>query len=74
MRVTDKRRKPNAIVFKDLKYGDVFQDEAEDICMKIDNNCSLANAIVLSSGFAFKCDLDMPVLLLNAEVIIISDR
>lgn len=70
MKVTDKRQNPITIDFGNLEYGDVFQDEDGDICIKIDYECSLANAVVLSTGIAFNCELDAPVTPLNAEVII----
>ena len=70
MRVTDKRQIPNTIEFADLEYGDVFQDEDNDICIKMDNDYSAANAVVLSTGQAFCCHLDAPVTPLNSEVII----
>ena len=71
MRITDKRQNPITIDFDDLECGDVFQDEDNDICMKINNTYySSPNAVVLSTGHAFNCELDTPVTPLNAEVII----
>ena len=70
MKVTDKRQNPITIDFADLEYGDVFQDEDNDICIKMDNDYSHANAVVLSTGTAFACELDAPVTPLNAELTI----
>jgi hypothetical protein len=70
MRVVDKRQNPITIDFENLEYGDVFQDEDNDICIKIDNDYSAANAVVLSTGQAFHCNMDTPVTPLNSEVII----
>lgn len=70
MQITDKRQNPITIDFGDLEYGDVFQDEDNDICIKMDNDYSAANAVVLSTGQAFCCHLDAPVTPLNAELTI----
>ena len=74
MKVTDKRQNPITIDFADLEYGDVFQDEDNDVCIKMENNYSAANAVVLSSGCAFKYELDAPVTPLNTELIITNNR
>jgi hypothetical protein len=71
MKVTDKRQKPNTIDFADLDCGDVFQDEDGDICMKMDNGIySSYNAVVLSTGITFKCEMSTPVTPLIAELVI----
>ena len=70
MKVTDTRQLTNIIDFGCLDFGDVFQDEDNDICIKMDNDYSAANAVVLSTGQAFCCHLDAPVTPLNAELTI----
>lgn len=76
MVVTDKRQLTNAIDFGCLDFGDVFQDEDNDICMKIDNHClnEVSNAVVLTSGATFCCTMDTPVILLNTELIVKGER
>lgn len=74
MRVVDKRQPTITIDFGNLEFGDVFQDEDGDICIKMDNDYSFANAVVLSSGCAFKCELDTPVTQLVAELTIINNK
>jgi hypothetical protein len=74
MRVTDKRQDPSTIYFADLEYGDVFQDEDKDICIKVDNDLSVFNAIVLTTGVAFCCSMDTPVTPLVAELTITNNK
>lgn len=74
MRVVDKRQPAITIDFGNLEFGDVFQDEDGDICIKMDNDYSFANAVVLSSGCAFKCELDTPVTPLVAELTITNNK
>lgn len=76
MKVTDTRQLTNTIDFCCLDYGDVFQDEDGDICMKIDNHClnGESEAIVLTTGVTFCCKMDTPVILLNAELIVKGDK
>ena len=76
MKVTDTRQPANTIDFGCLDYGDVFQDEDGDICMKIDNHCltGASDAIVLTTGATFACYADTPVVLLNAELIVKGDK
>ena len=76
MKVTDTRPLANSIDFCCLDYGDVFQDEDGDICMKIDNHClnGASDAIVLTTGATFCCTMDTPVILLNAELIVKGDK
>ena len=76
MKVTDKRPLPNSIDFGCLDFGDVFQDEDGDIAMKIDGHClnGTTNAVVLTTGATFCCNMDTPVILLNAEVIVKGER
>ncbi len=70
MKVTDKRQKPNTIDFGNLDFGNVFQDEDGDICMKMGNEYSSVNAVVLTTGVTFSCSMDTPVTPLNAELTI----
>ena len=70
MVVTDKRQKTNIIDFCVLDFGDVFQDEDGDICIKMDNDSSPLNAVVLSTGTAFTCGYDAPVVKLITELVI----
>jgi hypothetical protein len=74
MVITDKRRKPNTIDFGDLEFGDIFQDEQGDICMRIENAFSVVDAIVLSTGVVFSCQMDTPVIPLSAELIITNNK
>ena len=74
MKITDKRQNPVTIEFADLEYGDVFQDEDNDICIKMDNDYSAANAVVLATGQAFNCEMDTPVTPLWVELIITSNK
>jgi hypothetical protein len=72
MRVTDTRQLTNTIDFGCLDFGDVFQDEDGDICMKIDNHnlTGTNNAVVLTTGTVFTCCTDTPVIPLYAELTI----
>ena len=70
MVITDKRQKPGTIDFGDLEFGDIFQDEQGDICMRVENAFSVVDAVVLSTGVIFSCSMDTPVTPLNAELII----
>ena len=74
MKVTDKRQNPITIDFADLEYGDVFQDEDNDICIKMDNDYSAANAVVLTTGQSFCCNMDTPVTPLVAELTITNNK
>lgn len=74
MKVTDKRQNPGTIDFADLEYGDVFQDEDGDICIKMDNDLSAFNAVVLTTGVAFCCNLDAPVTPLVAELTVTNNK
>ena len=75
MKVTDKRQKPSTIDFADLEYGDIFQDEDGDICIKMDNSYySSSNAVVLSTGQSFCCNMDAPVTPLVAELTITNNK
>lgn len=73
MLITDTRQKPNT-TFGTLNYGDVFEDEDNDICIKMDNDYSAANAVVLTTGQAFCSNSDTPVTLLNAELVVKGER
>ena len=72
MVVVDQRQKTNTIDFGCLDFGDVFQDEDGDICMKIDNHClnGESEAIVLTTGVTFCCAMDTPVILLKTELVV----
>lgn len=72
MKVTDTRKFGNTIDFGCLDCGDVFEDEDRDICMKIDSQHlnDTSNAVILTTGATFRCCMDTPVVLLNAEVIV----
>ena len=74
MEIVDRRQPTGTIDFGNLEFGDVFQDEDGDICIKMDNDYSFANAVVLSSGCAFKCELDTPVIPLTVELTIINNK
>ena len=76
MTITDRRQNPNSIDFGCLDYGDVFEDEDRDICMKIDNHCltDTSNAVVLTTGATFCCAMDTPVILLNTELVVKGER
>jgi hypothetical protein len=74
MVITDKRQKQNTIDFSELQYGEVFQDEDGDICIKMDNDYSASNAVVLATGQAFNCKMDTPVTPLWVELIITNNK
>ena len=74
MVIIDKRQNLNTVDFKILNFGDVFQDEDGDICVKIENDHPFANAVVLSTGCVFKCSSDTPVTPLIAELIITNNK
>lgn len=74
MKVTDKRQNPVTIEFGNLEYGDVFQDEDNDICIKMDSDYSAANAVVLTTGQAFCCNMDAPVIPLIAELTVTNNK
>jgi hypothetical protein len=70
MLITDKTQNPNTTIFRNLEFGDVFQDESGDICMKMANEYFSVNAILLTTGVPFCCRKDETVTLLNAELTI----
>lgn len=70
MVIVDQRQKTNSIDFGCLDFGDVFQDEDGDICMRTTTDYGAANAVVLTTGATFRCDSDTPVTLLNAELVV----
>jgi hypothetical protein len=74
MKVTDKRQTPSTIDFGNLEYGDVFQDEDGDICIKMDSDYSAANAVVLTTGQAFCCNMDAPIIPLIAELTVANNK
>jgi hypothetical protein len=70
MLITDQRQKTNMIDFGNLEFGDVFQDEDGDICIKVENDYGPASAVVLSTGMVFSCKTDTPVVKLITELTI----
>lgn len=72
MKITDNRGETR-VQFNDLLYGEIFEDEDGDICIRIptvDNEFGSWNAVLLSDGSTACFDADAKVVKLNAELII----
>ena len=72
MKITDNRGETR-VRFEDLLYGEIFADEDEDICIRIqtvENEFGSWNAILLSDGNVARFDAGDEVTKLNAELII----
>lgn len=72
MIITDNRGETR-VQFKELLYGELFEDEEENICIRIstvENEFGSWNAILLSSGDTASYDFDDWVVRLKAELII----
>jgi hypothetical protein len=71
MTVIDKRGKPLTVTFGDLGIGDVFQDNEDRICIKVNH----AYAIALYQGSVnewqnIRCDFDELIIPLKATLTI----
>lgn len=72
MRIKDTRGNEYAL-FKDLLYGELFEDEDTNICIRIGTICNEFgswNAVNLSDGEPTCFDDDDRVARLNAELVI----
>ena len=75
MRIVDKRI-PTTVPFKDIKAGECFIDEDDELNIKIDVSYYNAdekngpNAIVLDSGQPWSCNDEYQVVKVRAGVII----
>ena len=75
MFVIDKRT-PTTVPFKDIKAGECFIDEDDELNIKLDISFYeeteeyRPNAVVLDSGQPWRCDDDYQVIKVKARVII----
>jgi hypothetical protein len=72
MKIADNRCS-SKVMFKNILYGEIFEDEDGDICIRmpmIENEFSSWNAVLLSSGNTACFDDDDEVVKLNAELVI----
>ena len=73
MRIEDMRKKVDEVTFEDIKVGECFIDEDNDLNMKVDSTSNY-NAVLFSTGLLWICDEGCPVTPVKTHIVIESEE
>jgi hypothetical protein len=73
MRVEDMRNKVKETTFEDIKIGECFIDDDNDLSMKVESNSNY-NAVLLPTGLLWICDEGCPVTPVKTHIVIESEE
>ena len=73
MRIEDMRNKVKEVTFEDIKIGECFVDDDDDLSMKVEGNSDY-NAVLLSTGLLWNCNDGYPVIPVKTHIVIESEE